>query len=154
MMLLDVMNNTVVEVAPDSVAQNKEEVAANTVVEVPSTKDQEGITAKTWFITGLGFGMVVLLLLVFVYVMKLLGWIMQPRVQAKKVQPTTTETVTHTKSTLSDTITLTADSTAAIALALHLYYNGVHDEEDTKITIQPHRTQWNNKMYGMNNLHR
>ena len=51
-------------------------------------------------------------------------------------------------------ITLTADSTAAIALALHLYYNGVHDEEDTKITIQPHRTQWNNKMYGMNNLHR
>ncbi len=113
-----------------------------------------GITAQTWFITGLGFGMVVLLLLVFVYIMKLLGWIMQPRVKAKKVQPTTTETVTHTKSTLSDTITLTADSTAAIALALHLYYNGVHDEEDTKITIQPHRTQWNNKMYGMNNLHR
>ena len=154
MMLLDVMNNTVVEVAPDSVAQDTVEVAANTVVEVPSTKDQEGITAQTWFITGLGFGMVVLLLFAFVYVMKLMGWIMQPRVKAKKVQPTTTETVTHTQSKLSDSITLTADSTAAIALALHLYYNGVHDEEDTKITIQPHRTQWNNKMYGMNNLHR
>ena len=148
------MNNTVVEVAPDSVAQDTVEVAANTVVEVPSTKDQEGITAQTWFITGLGFGMVVLLLFAFVYVMKLMGWIMQPRVKAKKVQPTTTETVTHTQSKLSDSITLTADSTAAIALALHLYYNGVHDEEDTKITIQPHRTQWNNKMYGMNNLHR
>ena len=154
MMLLDVMNNTVVEVAPDSVAQDTVEVAANTVVKVPSTKDQEGITAQTWFITGLGFGMVVLLLFAFVYVMKLMGWIMQPRVKAKKVQQTTTETVTHTQSKLSDSITLTADSTAAIALALHLYYNGVHDEEDTKITIQPHRTQWNNKMYGMNNLHR
>lgn len=115
---------------------------------------QTGITAQTWFITGLGFGMVVLLLFVFVYIMKLMGWIMQPRVKAKKVETTAKETVTHTKSKINDSITLTADSTAAIALALHLYYNGVHDEEDTKITIQPHRTQWNNKMYGMNNLHR
>ena len=115
---------------------------------------QTGITAQTQFITGLGFGMVVLLLFVFVYIMKLMGWIMQPRVKAKKVETTAKETVTHTKSKINDSITLTADSTAAIALALHLYYNGVHDEEDTKITIQPHRTQWNNKMYGMNNLHR
>ena len=115
---------------------------------------QTGITAQTWFITGLGFGMVVLLLFVFVYIMKLMGWIMQPRVKAKKVEKTAKETVTYTKSKINDSITLTADSTAAIALALHLYYNGVHDEEDTKITIQPHRTQWNNKMYGMNNLHR
>ena len=115
---------------------------------------QTGITAQTWLITGLGFGMVVLLLFVFVYIMKLMGWIMQPRVKAKKVETTAKETVTYTKSKINDSITLTADSTAAIALALHLYYNGVHDEEDTKITIQPHRTQWNNKMYGMNNLHR
>lgn len=115
---------------------------------------QTGITTQTWFITGLGFGMVVLLLFVFVYIMKLMGWIMQPRVKAKKVETTAKETVTYTKSKINDSITLTADSTAAIALALHLYYNGVHDEEDTKITIQPHRTQWNNKMYGMNNLHR
>lgn len=115
---------------------------------------QTGITAQTWFITGLGFGMVVLLLFVFVYIMKLMGWVMQPRVKAKKVEETAKETVTYTKSKIDDSITLTADSTAAIALALHLYYNGVHDEEDTKITIQPHRTQWNNKMYGMNNLHR
>lgn len=115
---------------------------------------QTGITAQTWFITGLGFGMVVLLLFVFVYIMKLMGWIMQPRVKAKTVETTAKETVTYTKSKNDDSITLTADSTAAIALALHLYYNGVHDEEDTKITIQPHRTQWNNKMYGMNNLHR
>ena len=35
-----------------------------------------GITAQTWFITGLGFGMVVALLALFVYVMELLGWIM------------------------------------------------------------------------------
>ena len=116
---------------------------------------QVGITGQTWFITLIGFGMVLLLLFVFIYVMKLMGKIMRPRVKAVKKEVTNeeqTESVVHKQR--EDRIVLTGDATAAIALALHLYYNGVHDEEDTKITIQPHRTQWNNKMYGMNNLHR
>ena len=116
---------------------------------------QVGITGQTWFITLIGFGMVLLLLFVFIYVMKLMGKIMRPRVKAVKKEVTNeeqTESVVHKQR--EDRIVLTGDATAAIARALHLYYNGVHDEEDTKITIQPHRTQWNNKMYGMNNLHR
>ena len=116
---------------------------------------QVGITGQTWIITLIGFGMVLLLLFVFIYVMKLMGKIMRPRVKAVKKEVTNeeqTESVVHKQR--EDRIVLTGDATAAIALALHLYYNGVHDEEDTKITIQPHRTQWNNKMYGMNNLHR
>ena len=116
---------------------------------------QVGITGQTWFITLIGFGMVLLLLFVFIYVMKLMGKIMRPRVKAVKKEVTNeeqTESVGHKQR--EDRIVLTGDATAAIALALHLYYNGVHDEEDTKITIQPHRTQWNNKMYGMNNLRR
>ena len=116
---------------------------------------QVGITGQTWFITLIGVGMVLLLLFVFIYVMKLMGKIMRPRVKAVKKEVTNeeqTESVVHKQR--EDRIVLTGDATAAIALALHLYYNGVHDEEDTKITIQPHRTQWNNKMYGMNNLHR
>ena len=116
---------------------------------------QVGITSQTWFITLIGFGMVLLLLFVFIYVMKLMGKIMRPRVKAVKKEVTNeeqTESVVHKQR--ADRVVLTGDATAAIALALHLYYNGVHDEEDTKITIQPHRTQWNNKMYGMNNLHR
>ena len=116
---------------------------------------QVGITGQTWFITLIGFGMVLLLLFVFIYVMKLMGKIMRPRVKAVKKEVTNeeqTESVVHKQR--EDRIVLTGDATAAIALALHLDYNGVHDEEDTKITIQPHRTQWNNKMYGMNNLHR
>ena len=116
---------------------------------------QAGITGQTWFITLIGFGMVLLILFVFIYVMKLMGKIMRPRVKAVKKEVTNeeqTESVVHKQR--EDRIVLTGDATAAIALALHLYYNGVHDEEDTKITIQPHRTQWNNKMYGMNNLHR
>lgn len=114
-----------------------------------------GVTGQTWFITFIGFGMVLLLLFVFIYIMKLMGWIMRPRVKAVKKQEENTE---HMESVVHKDrprgMTLTGDATAAIALALHLYYNGVHDEENINITIQPHRTQWNNKMYGMNNLHR
>ncbi len=114
-----------------------------------------GITPFIWMVTGIGFLLVLVLLFVFVYIMKLMGWIMQPRVKAKKQETDThSQTVAHTQKEDTEHITLTADSTAAIALALHLYYNGVHDEESTKTIVQPHRTQWNNKMYGMNNLHR
>ena len=116
---------------------------------------QVGITGQTWFITGVGFGMVLLLLFVFIYIMKLMGWIMRPRVKAVKKEVANEEqkeSVVH--KAREPRMVLTGHATAAIALALHLYYPGVHDEEDTKITIQPHRTQWNNKMYGMNNLHR
>lgn len=115
-----------------------------------------GVTPFIWMVTGLGFLLVLILLFIFVYIMKLMGWIMQPRVKAKKQEQTDThaQTVAHTQKEDTEHITLTADCTAAIALALHLYYNGVHDEEGTKTIVQPHRTQWNNKMYGMNNLHR
>lgn len=116
---------------------------------------EAGVTGQTWFITLIGFGMVLLLLFVFIYIMKLMGWIMRPRVKAVKKEEADAErkdSVVHKDRPRG--MTLTGDATAAIALSLHLYYNGVHDEEDTKITIQPHRTQWNNKMYGMNNLHR
>ncbi len=113
------------------------------------------VTAQTWIVTGLGFGLVLLLLFVFVYIMKLLGWIMQPRVKAKATPEDANahhEAVVHTEK--GEDLTLTAEATAAIAMALHLYYNGVHDEEPTQITVLPHPTQWNSKMYGMNNLHR
>lgn len=113
------------------------------------------VNASTWMITGVGFLLVLLLLVVFVFVLKFLGWVMQPRVKPKQqVETKHSQTVAHTQKEDRARITLTADSTAAIALALYLYYNGVHDEENTKTIVQPHRTQWNNKMYGMNNLHR
>ncbi len=114
-----------------------------------------GITPFIWMVTGIGFLLVLVLLFVFVYIMKLMGWIMQPRVKPQsKGAEVHAESVAHTQKEDTERITLTADSTAAIALALHLYYHGVHDEESTKTIVQPHRTQWNNKMYGMNNLHR
>jgi len=58
----------------------------------------------------------------------------------------------------SESITLTGEATAAIAMSLHLYYNGIHDDEGPKqVTIKKverRYSPWNSKLYGMNNLHR
>ena len=91
------------------------------------------ITGQTWFITGLGFGIVLVLLFVFVYVMKLLGWIMQPRkTKAEVVKPVQVENPVQADE---------ADE-AAIAYALHLYYNSLHDPIETHLTIKHHATAW------------
>ncbi len=93
------------------------------------------ITGQTWLITGLGFGLVLVLLFVFVYIMKLLGWIMQPRKAKTDAQPVQTETESET--TKADDATK-----AAIAYALHLYYNSLHDSVETHLTIKHHATAW------------
>ena len=93
------------------------------------------ITGQTWFITGLGFGLVLVLLFVFVYVIKLLGWIMQPR--KAKAEPAAVQPSTNDKQQTTND----ADE-AAIAYALHLYYNSLHDPIETHLTIKHHATAW------------
>ena len=90
------------------------------------------ITGQTWFITGLGFGIVLVLLFVFVYIMKLLGWIMQPRKAKEEVKPAPIQENKHAD----------AGDEAAIAYALHLYYNSLHDPIETHLTIKHHATAW------------
>lgn len=107
-------------------------------------------------VTLLGFGLVFLLLVVLIYVLKLFGFIMRPRIKMEKPAEVP-EAVGAPRTESSKTITLTGEATAAIAMALHLYYNGVHDEEHTQVTIRKverRYSPWNSKLYGMNNLHR
>jgi len=94
------------------------------------------ITGQTWFITGLGFGIVLLLLFVFVYVMKLLGWIMQPR-KAQNENNVNYENNANNVSNAAE-----SSDEAAIAYALHLYYNSLHDPIETHLTIKHHATAW------------
>lgn len=114
------------------------------------------VTSSTWMVTGLGFGLVLVLLFVFVYIMKGLGLVMQTRGKAEQ-KPTTApaKSVANTQEVKEQG--MTAATEAAIAMALHLYYNGVHDEEPTKITLvhdDRRYSPWNSKIFGMNNLHR
>lgn len=109
-----------------------------------------------WMVTLLGFGLVFMLLVVLIYILKLFGFIMHPRVKVENPQEVHKSVGTQ-RSETSEHITLTGNATAAIAMALHLYYNGIHDEEPTQVTIKKVERKyspWNSKLYGMNNLHR
>ena len=112
--------------------------------------------SHVWMVTLLGFGLVFVLLVVLIYVLKLFGVIMHPRVKVDKPHEVH-EAVGAPRTQDAEHITLTGNATAAIAMALHLYYNGIHDEEPTQITIKKIERKyspWNSKIYGMNNLHR
>ena len=122
------------------------------------------VTTQTWIVTGLGFGMVVLLLFVFIYIMKGLGLIMnklsQPAEQKatnpvpkKKVYATDADQATYAAIAMALALANGDEDKAAIAYALHLYYDHGHDSVLPQLTIRQHSTTWNSKMYGMNNLH-
>lgn len=97
-----------------------------------------------WMVTLLGFCLVLVLLFIFVYIMKGLGWIMRDRSQDAPKAPVQ-EAKPAKQPTASE-----ADM-AAVAMALSLYY-GVHDIEAPKLTIKGHTSAWNDKIFGMNNI--
>ncbi len=107
----------------------------------------------TWLVTGVGFGMVFVLLVFLILILKLFGSIMESGKAPKKAEaPKTAAVAAAAPKTVSED-----DDLAAVAMALHLYFNGVHDEEPTEITIrniERRYSPWNDKAYGMNNLHR
>ena len=110
--------------------------------------------SHVWMVTGLGFLMVITLLVVLIFILKLLGAaisgaVKAPKASAPKASAPAATVAAAPASNGAD------DDLAAIALALHLYFNGVHDVEPTEIHIKRvERSGWNSKLYGMNNLHR
>ena len=85
--------------------------------------------SHVWMVTGLGFLMVIALLVVLIFILKLLGTVISGAVKAPAK----------------------ASAPKADAPA----FNGVHDVEPTEIHIKRvERSGWNSKLYGMNNLHR
>lgn len=110
--------------------------------------------SHVWLVTGLGFCMVIVLLVVLIFILKLLGAVISNAVKApKEAQP---KAIAQTPAAQAAPAATSADDDlAAIAMALHLYFNGVHDVEPTEIHIKRvERSGWNSKLYGMNNLHR
>ena len=115
------------------------------------------VNGQTWLVTGVGFGMVIILLIVLIFILQGLGAVVSnitapkaPKAAAKAAPAVQAPAVKAGKE--SDEMPV-----AAIAMALHLYFNGVHDEEPTQITIknvERRYSPWNSKLYGMNNLHR
>ena len=109
--------------------------------------------SHVWMVTGLGSCMVIALLVVLIFILKLLGAVVSSAVKAPKAaQP---KAVAAPAAQSAPAEASADDDLAAIAMALHLYFNGVHDVEPTEIHIKRvERSGWNSKLYGMNNLHR
>ena len=121
------------------------------------------VTVDTWIVTGLGFGIVLVLLFCLVYIMKLFGWIMQkaeapktPKVE--KTQETPKQSVSSTpsepeKAAIAMSIAAAAeDDIAAVAYALYLSRDIKHDIPTAMISLHKHETAWNEKSIGMNNV--
>ncbi len=121
------------------------------------------ITSETWMVTGLGFGIVLVVLFGLVFIMQFLGWCMQkmtaPKApkQAKKAQ--TTPAVQSAVPTDEGTMAAIAmalseasdDDKVAVAMALYLYMGKNHDIPTATIAPQARNTAWNAKSIGMNN---
>ena len=107
-------------------------------------------------VTGVGFCMVICLLVVLIFILKLLGAVVSNALKAPKAAaPKTAAPQALFEAAPAAAQTSADDDLAAIAMALHLYFNGVHDVEPTEIHIRKtERSGWNSKLYGMNNLHR
>jgi len=99
------------------------------------------VESLTWpqilLVTGLGFGIVLVLLCCLVFILKGLGMLMQ-RVTAPKATKESKQT---------------SDDMAAVAMALHLFKDASkHDEPTAMITFNKRDTAWNPKSEGFNNV--
>ena len=124
------------------------------------------VTADTWIVTGLGFGIVLVLLFCLVYILQFFGWVMQkatapkapkaekpapeaPKAPAKSAEPTDE----GTKAAIAMALAQAGDEDiAAIAYALHLARFSKHDIPTPMISLNQHETAWNTKSIGMNNV--
>ena len=127
------------------------------------------ITADTWIVTGLGFGVVLLLLFFLVFVMMFFGWTMQkieapraPKAEAPKAElkaESPKPTAQSQQPTAEDKVALAmslsaadGNDEAAVAYALYLAHHSKHDIPTAMISLHKHETAWNEKSIGMNNV--
>lgn len=113
--------------------------------------------ANAFDIVGFGIVMVFILLVLLVIVLNLFSKIIAPTVKVPKKKTNSPEAATTTvENTVEyDEEHLSANDSAAIAMALHLYYAEVHDDESAIITIKTverRYSPWSSKIYGINNL--
>jgi len=109
-------------------------------------------------ITVLGFGIVFMVLCLLILLLVIFGKVMTPKVRVPKairtLQSSKVEISDHTE---FHEVQLPANASAAIAMALHLYYSDVHDQDSHVITIKKverRYSPWSAKIYGINNLMR
>ena len=118
------------------------------------------VTADTWIVTGLGFGIVLALLICLVFILQGFGFIMQkatapkaPKAPKAEVPAPSAPINTSTPEPKPAQAPSPDDDTAAIAYALYLASrNTKHDAPTGMIAVQARETAWNTKSIGLNNV--
>lgn len=119
--------------------------------------------ANAFDVVSFGMGMVFVLLILLVVVLVFFSKSFAPKVRLPKTIAETAKDNTDTKINKAGKPAekeyveghLPADYSAAIAMAIHLYYAEVHDEESNVVTIKTverRYSPWSSKIYGLNNL--
>lgn len=107
-------------------------------------------------VVSFSLAMVFLLLVLIVFVLNVFSRIVAPKVRVPKKKSINNE-INSTNPSVKEYVEdhLSAGDSAAIAMALHLFYDEVHDEESAIITIKTverRYSPWSSKIYGLNNL--
>lgn len=110
------------------------------------------ITSATWIVTGLGFGIVLALLICLVFILHGFGWIMQRATAPKEPKPSPVSAPTKENIISAPTKSEKVGDEAAIAYALYLCGKEQrHDAPTAIIAPQARNTAWNDKSIGLNN---
>lgn len=101
-------------------------------------------------LTGAGIGILVVFiaLTILVLLFELVQFFVLNSIKKKQVKSGKTK---------EEIVEIPANEIAAISMALHLFFNDIHDEESNIITIkriERRYSPWNSKIYGLNNLNR
>ncbi|MBQ5925969.1 MAG: OadG family protein [Paludibacteraceae bacterium] len=105
-------------------------------------------------VTLVGFGVVFCILVLLIAVITLFGKVMAPKAKVTKTTTTTGAGNATVKVEQTEEGHIPALDSAAIATALHMYFDEVHDEESLVVTIKTverRYSPWNSKIYGLNN---
>ena len=100
-----------------------------------------------------GFGIVFVVLVLLIAIITLFGKVMAPKAKVTKTT-TTGSGNAAVKVEQTEEGHIPALDSAAIATALHMYFDEVHDEESLVVTIKTverRYSPWNSKIYGLNN---
>lgn len=109
--------------------------------------------SQIWIITGVGYTVVFLALLLLMFVFKKMPQILNLGI-SKKIREVRERARSKDNGNIEEERYLSGEISAAIGMALSLYFKEQHDEESGVITIKRvARTYspWSSKIYGVNN---
>ena len=107
---------------------------------------------NAWIITFIGFGLVVVLLILLVFVLMGFGAIMV-RANAPKKETNLKPVAVVPTPNATEPVEITGEELAAIAMAIQLSKESAHDNESKVLTIvSDPNSAWSSKTFGINNL--